>query len=59
MRSSATGLAGSEAEMVEAEVLAGPEAAVVGEDFKPLFMGLSSRVAGKREGATVLAAGAR
>lgn len=58
IRSSATGLAGSEAGMVEAEGLAGSAAAIVGEDLRPSFMGLSSRVAGKEGGGTALGAGA-
>lgn len=59
MRSSATGLAGSEATVVGAEGLARSGAAVIGDDLRPLFIDLSSWAAGKGEGTTTLAAGAR
>lgn len=59
MRSSATGLAGSEATVVGAEGLARSGAAVIGDGLRPLFIDLSSWATGKGEGTTPLAAGAR
>lgn len=59
MRSSATGLAGSEAIVVGAEGLARSGAAMIGDDLTPLSIDLSSWVTGKGEGTTTLAAGAR